>query len=202
MKTYNLAEISKKIYQSKLYLFTTKTLLDLCEVKKLSSAFKVLSRLQKENIIEKIERNKYKLADTDIDSFSLANFLYQPSYVSFESALNFYGILSQFPYDITSATPKISRKKTYNNTVYSYSQIKKELFFGYEKNNNRLIALPEKALLDQIYLASKGYKSLNLEEYDFSCLKKARLKKYLRLFPLTKQFGAGLNLLKSYYDYS
>jgi hypothetical protein len=36
----------------------------------------------------------------------------------------------------------------------------------FNKKGKYLIALPEKALFDQLYLASKGTKSINFDEYN------------------------------------
>jgi len=38
----------------------------------------------------------------------------------------------------------------------------------FTKKNNILIALPEKALFDQLYFASKGIKLIDFDEYDLS----------------------------------
>ena len=42
----------------------------------------------------------------------------------------------------------------------------------YIKKNDVLIATPEKALFDQFYLASKGIKSVNIDEYDLKNINK------------------------------
>jgi predicted transcriptional regulator of viral defense system len=144
METLNYALVVKKIYESGLYLFNNKTLKDIIESKKESTYFKYLSRLIKEKILIKIERDKYILAKANISDFELANFLLVPSYISFETALNFWGVISQFPYEITSATIKKTRIKKYGEKIFSYSRLSKNLFFGYELINNYLIANLEK----------------------------------------------------------
>ena len=106
MVTYNLAGITKKIYQSNFSFFSLKTLKDILEIGKEAVLFSVIKKLIKTGVLIKIEKDKYLLEGVKISDFALANFLYQPSYVSFESALNFYGILSQFPYEISSATAR------------------------------------------------------------------------------------------------
>lgn len=188
MATYKLALLTKKIYISGFKFFTLKSLKDILEIKNEGTFFSVLQKLLKSEILKKLERRKYLLAGAKINNFNLANLLYQPSYVSFESALNFYGILSQFPYEIISATPKKPIQKTINGQAFSYIHLKKSLFWGYEKKDDFLIALPEKALLDQLYLASKGLKAINLEEYDLNLLNLKRLKVYQHQYPKTKQF--------------
>ena len=195
---YNLAKITKLIYESKLVFFNLKTLRDILEIKNEETLFSVIKKLIRENVLAKAERNKYFLKDAYINDFSLANFLYQPSYISFESALNFYGILSQFPYEISSITIKKSTRKKFQEKVFTYAQIKKELFFGYQKMEDFLIAFPEKAFLDQLYFYSKGLRTLNLDEYDLKLLKIVRLKEYLKKYPQSKQFKKAIKLLKTY----
>ncbi|MCD6471067.1 hypothetical protein J7K86_00870, partial [bacterium] len=166
MERYNLAVLTKKIYDSGFFLFTLKTLRDILEIKKEGTLFNIIKKLIEAKILIKLERDKYLLKDAKVNDFTLANFIYQPSYVSFESALNFYGILSQFPYEISSATAKKTIEKNIQDKAFVYTHIKKDLFWGYEKREDYIIALPEKALLDQLYITAKGYKKINLDEYD------------------------------------
>ncbi len=186
-KTYNLSEITKKILESDFILFNGKTLKDISGIKNKASFSTVINRLLANKILLRLEKNKYLVKDRAANSFNLANLLYGPSYISFETALNFYGILSQFPHEVSSATLKKTVSKKIMGQQYSYTHLKPELFFGFVKHNGILIANPEKALLDQIYLARKGWRKINLEEYDFSIIKKGRLKEYYARFPEIKQ---------------
>ena len=198
METYNLAAITKRIYESGFSFLGLRTLKNVLEIKKKASLFLVIKKLIKTGILIKIERNKYLLKSAKTSDFALANFLYQPSYVSFETALNFYGILSQFPYEISSATTRKTNKKKFEDKVFTYTRIKKDLFWGYEKKKGVIIALPEKALADQIYLSSKGYKRINLDEYDLERISTLKLKKYLNKYPKTRQFKNILEKVKKY----
>lgn len=198
MERYNLAIFTRRIYNSAIKLFTLNTLKDVLKIKKEATFFSILNRLIKAGILIKIEKNKYILSDAQISDFCLANFLYQPSYISFESALSFYGIVSQFPYEIVSATSKKPTKKIFQNKFFNYIHIKKELFWGYERRENFLIATKEKALLDQLYLYSKGLRSINLKEYDLERISTQRLKLYLKRYPETKQFKKAVEKLKNY----
>lgn len=198
MERYNLATMTKKLYDSNFSLFTLKTLRDVLEIKKESTVFSVIKKLLQAGVLMKLEKNKYLLKDAKINDFALANFIYQPSYVSFESALNFYGVLSQFPYEISSATTKKTAGKIFQGKAFIYTQIKKDLFWGYDKKDNFVIAFPEKALLDQLYLAAKGYKKINLDEYDLSRMNVSRLKNYLKKYPKTRQFKVAVKILKEY----
>ncbi|MCD6270372.1 hypothetical protein J7J23_01175, partial [bacterium] len=104
----------------------------------------------------------YKLSDFGVkDPFLLANFIYSPSYISLESALNYYSIIPDIPFTITSVTINKTKKfKTKNYGVFYYSHLKPDLFFGFksilvEKKYSYIIALPEKALFDYLYLKGR-----------------------------------------------
>lgn len=198
METYNLANITKEIYDSGLKLFTTKTLEDILEVKNETTFFNILKRLLKSEVLSRVERNKYILKGVKTHDFVLANFVYTPSYVSFETALNYYGILSQFPYEIISGTSRKTTQKTIDGKSFVYIHIKKDLFWGYEKKDEFVIALPEKALLDQIYLGAKGLRSLNLDEYDFSLIDPKTFREFLDNYPKTKKFNKYIKIIEKY----
>lgn len=198
MKSYDMSLLTKKIYNSSLKLFSLKTLQELLEIENTSSLFKVIERLVKSGVLAKVERNKYVLGNYSESEFSLANFIYEPSYVSFETALSFYGILSQFPYEITSATLKQTRSKQFNNKQYTYYKIKKGLFWGYIRQDHYLIAEKEKALADQMYLASKGIKTIHIDEYNLDSIDKSKLRSYISKFPQTKQFKKSTTTLSCY----
>ena len=101
----------------------------------------------------------YVLADSQMDEslvFMLANLIYEPSYISRESALAYYQIIPESVLGVTSTS---SRKTKQFNTqwgVFSYRSIKPSLMFGYiviEKGQNTKfkIARLEKAILDYLY---------------------------------------------------
>jgi predicted transcriptional regulator of viral defense system len=187
METSGLTILVKQIYQSKLELFTTKTLRDMLGSKVSQSAFfSMLTRLTSRNILRKLERDKYMLAGGRAHDFSIANFLYEPSYVSLEAALNFHGVLSQFPYEVASMTTRKPVTKTVDEKTYRYARIKKTLFWGYEFIQGFLIAQPEKALLDLLYLTSKGLAIVHTDELDTSKLDEARFALYAKKFPTMK----------------
>lgn len=112
----------------------------------------------------------------------MANFIYTPSYISLETALNYFGVLSQFPHEVTSITTKRTKQKDINSKVFSYSRIKKEVFTGYQMIDGILIASPSKAFFDYLYFVSKALRTENyISEMDLSKIDKAEVKKYLDL---------------------
>ncbi len=142
-----------------------------------------LSRFVKQGALIRLKRGVYAQAGTPLDLVKIANQLYYPSYLSFESALSYYGILSQAPYTLTFATIKPPKKITLGETEIEFRQVKKTLFFGYSFKDNMYIAEPEKALLDQLYMVSLGKASLNIQELDLRKIKMAALNLYMRQFP-------------------
>jgi len=64
-----------------------------------------------------------------------------------------------------------------------FRQIKKSLFFGYERKSDIYIATPEKAFLDQLYMVKKGIATIPMNEIDLKKLSKNKIKKLLPSFP-------------------
>lgn len=91
-----------------------------------------------------------------IDLVSVANTLYAPSYVSFDYALSYYGMIPERVNEITSATSK--NEKLFDTPVgrFSYKKVPIEAYalgvdWLYDENDGgRFIATPEKALCDKI----------------------------------------------------
>ncbi|KIM04291.1 MAG: hypothetical protein KN64_08145 [Sulfurovum sp. AS07-7] len=86
----------------------------------------------------------------------IANILLGPSYVSLDFALWFHGLIPESVHEISSITTKRSKSFETAYGVFSYRQIKKELFnIGLEikafKGGNFMIAGKEKALCDKVY---------------------------------------------------
>lgn len=142
-----------------------------------------LSRLVAKKMLIRIKRGVYQVGLTEIDVKKIANQLYYPSYLSFETALSFYGIISQIPYTQTFATLKKSKKMILWNTEVEFTKLKEELFFGYKLEKSIYIAELEKALLDELYLVSRGKRSINIEELDLRSINKAKLFEYAKRFP-------------------
>lgn len=89
----------------------------------------------------------------------VANLLYGPSYVSLDYALSRYGLIPERVFTVTSVCT--GRKKLYNTAIgsYSYHRIKPAYYcLAYQRHETSeasyLIASPEKALCDKLYLAS------------------------------------------------
>ncbi len=149
-----------------------------------SSLKKAVGRMVEKGILVKLARNVYVPYGRQIDPNRIASQMYAPyAYISFETALSIYGIVSGVPYIVTLATYKSPRKTPFFNTEIVLRRIKKDLFFGYKLNKGILIAEPEKAILDSIYLESKGLITINGLGPNLKGLSKIRLIKMSKPFP-------------------
>jgi len=158
-----------------------------------------IARNVKKKFFTKLKNGLYGLSDTDIPKFLIANKLYEPSYISFETALSYYNIIPEIVYAITSATTKASREFTAQENLYSFHRIKKDIFFGYvpKKIDNIVILMaePEKALLDYLYFVSMKKKALN-DRLNIEPISRPKLLSYTKHFRNNKL----LKLVKGLYD--
>lgn len=91
-----------------------------------------------------------------IDLISVANTLYTPSYVSFDYALSYYGMIPERVSEVTSATSK--NEKLFDTPIgrFSYKKVPLKAYslgvdWIYDDHEGgRFIATPEKALCDKI----------------------------------------------------
>lgn len=149
----------------------------------MESARVIATRMVKPGILRRLKRDLYLLSDVEINRFEIANRLLSPSYISFESALNYWGITTQIPETITSAAV---RSKTFNilEKEFSFSRLPEKLFnFGFQREAAFFIADPEKTLLDMIYYASLGKKSVTFDLLDAGKINRTRFLAYLKKFP-------------------
>ena len=181
MERLNNSEIIKRLNSQGLSLFTIFDFKKLFAIKKDNTTYKTIARLTKKGILKRLTKKKYLFSLSSVDDFQITNFLYSPSYISLETALSFYGIITQFPYQITSITPRKTKTINALNKEFAYFHIKQDLFFGYEKKESFLIALPEKALLDYFYFCSKGLRNFEKDDFDLTKINKKIFAKFLKI---------------------
>ena len=146
-----------------------------------------LSRWVKTGKLIRLKRGLFIFPDTKPEEFLLANLLYRPSYVSLEAALNVFGLIPDVTQNITSITPITSKTIRTPLGTYLYSKIASPLYFGFEKRRDPLtgwwydVALPEKALLDFIYV--RKLTTLKQHRLDQSGLNRRRLRRLAKFFP-------------------
>src|SRR3989344_2883827 len=140
MESYNLGVLTKKLLESGINLVNSKTLKEILSIKNERTFYRIVNDFIKNKILISFEKNKYCVTGKNVSSFEIANFLYQPSYISLETALNYWGILSQFPFEITSITSKKSMTKNIDEKLFTYSHISNKYFGMFTKKEAVLIA--------------------------------------------------------------
>lgn len=165
----------------------------------------LLKRACQKGDLIRIRNGLYLLGDkkrkAHFSLFQVANYIMEPSYISLESALSFYGLIPEAVYTTTSVTTKNSQEFKTPVGQFSFSYLKTEYFnFGFYsfKNGDErfLIATPLKALVDYIVLMKKHYKTVEeLEEdirFDFDEFK--NYKKFVN----KEKINEMLKIYKSY----
>lgn len=171
--------IIEKLLKEK-HILTVLDIKKILDIKQDNTLYKSLERFAKKGILKRVARGVYCSSLYTPEKFEIATTLYQPSYISFESALNFYGILIQTPFIVTSATLKKTKHIKTSYGEFQYTHIDEEKFFGYEKIRNFLIATPEKSLIDELYLVSKGFRKISIEELELKTINIKLLKRYAK----------------------
>lgn len=155
----------------------------------------VAHRLVKQKKLGRLLKGYYTLDFTRVDWEQFACELIQPSYISLEYALHQYNIIDQVPTRITLVTSKKGREFKLPGQILEYSHFNPKLYFGYKIKGNFLIALKEKALLDELYLISLKKRFLSLEALDLTDINKKLFKQWLKKFPsYTQKLAEKLDL--------
>lgn len=115
---------------------------------------------QNKGYIKPLAGGYYMLATKKVNEpflFMLANKIYDPSYVSLESALAYYHVIPETVFGVTSISSRKTNRFESEYGVFQYRSMKPSYLFGYkiietESNIKFKIAKLEKAILDYLYL--------------------------------------------------
>ena len=126
--------------------------------KEYSNIYQKINNECKKGILVKIKRGLYT-DDLYNDKEVIANICYNPSYISFEYALSYYGVIPEFVSTFTSATFGKKNNKIYHmkDSTFDYRSVPDEVFpmgiliMKNSKDISYKIASKEKALCDLLY---------------------------------------------------
>lgn len=126
----------------------------------LSSTNQGLVRLEEKKLVQKMMRGVWASThDRRFMPYLLVPFLSASHrcYVSFISALHLHGMISQIPQTITVASTAHTKKIITPIGRFSLHQLAPTFFEGFDwhASGQFLIASPEKALVDSLYLSSR-----------------------------------------------
>ena len=172
-----------------------------------------LSRWANMGYINQVKRGLYVFGDQkdSLDPLGISFLLYEPSYVSLESALSFYGFIPELVPVTTAVSTKTTRKFENQYGRFSYRHIRSALFFGYTPRETSagkyLLAEPEKAVLDYIYFNRTRLTSIddidewriNTEEFR-KTIDIVKLKNYLKVYN-SKKIDHIINLLLTHVNF-
>jgi len=158
-----------------------------------------LSLWQKMGEIERLKNGLYAFSDKKkfLRPEEIAFLMYEPSYISLETALGFYGLIPEIVFSVTSVSTKTTRFFSNIFGNFSYRKIKSELFFGYvpyqTEYGKYLMAEPEKALLDYFYFnLGKINNADDISELRLNCdelnkiINRKKIKQYLAEYKIKK----------------
>lgn len=179
--TKNLSQRLKLLIDSKKTAFRTKDLVSLWQEDTRTTII-AAKRMVTRELIVKLAKGYYAVSG-EYSVYELANLIISPSYVSFNSALLFWGVCFQVS-DTIRSVASIKYTKEIDNKVYAYRAMKHELFFNLEgvySKNNISIARSERALLDSFYFGV----SPNVD--DWEKINKTYLHNLAQNYPLSVQ---------------
>lgn len=169
-----------------------------------------LSQWAQRGKILRLRRGKYLLGPHyrkfTPSIYYVANYLYRPSYVSLSTALQFHGLIPEAVAMTQSVTPRHGREWANDLGEFSYRSIKRDRFWGYREEvldrlpaqNRFLIARPEKALLDLVYLQKGEWTDERLRAMRFQSIDSIdpdRLREYGERFESPKVERAALRFV-------
>lgn len=146
---------------------------------------------QKARQVTKLRKNLYVIKTNDVDLRLVANKVYEPSYVSLQYALSYYGLIPEAVFAVTSVSPNKTARFRNELGSFIYQHVKQELYFGYHYVDNFLIAEREKCFLDYFYLnlSKVCFEKSYLRELRLQSMEKldaGKLKDYLVRFKVKK----------------
>lgn len=136
-----------------------------------------LTTMIKSGEVIKIKRGLY-IKDNDYNRNTLANIIYGPSYISFEYALSWHGIIPEKVQVVTSAVFNKNKDKLFETPVgkFLYRYINPLVYYQSvvlieEENEPFLIATKEKAVCDTLYKIKKLKADYDIEKLLFDDLR-------------------------------
>lgn len=154
-----------------------------------------LTEWQEKGYIKKIIKGYYLFLDhkvTESTCYHIANQIYQPSYISLETAFYHYALIPETVYGFTSISSRKTEEYITEWGHFYYQKIKNNLFWGYKlekiAGQQFLMAEPEKAILDFFYLkthlrSEEQIRGLRFDEEVFcEIVDLAKLMSYLEEF--------------------
>src|SRR3989344_4472321 len=144
MQTSKLeSKVYEELEKNKLFIFKIKDLCLLLKADK-TKAYNIIKALKRKQIIKKVGKGFYVLSG--VSEFSIGQNINYPSYLSFWSALSYYGFSDQTPKKIFFVTTRYTKEIN----GFKFVTLSPKRFFGYKSMEGITIAEKEKAIIDSM----------------------------------------------------
>jgi predicted transcriptional regulator of viral defense system len=150
--------VAQRLHQHDLFYFTPSLVADLFGLDR-RPVYRLIARLKADGLVAEVEKGKYLLLGLEPERvlsnpFFIASHLVTPAYVSYWSALHFYGFTEQVPLTAFVATTKKKRPVTFRDLRFRFVTVKSHKFFGYRRERvgdlPALVADEAKAIVDSL----------------------------------------------------
>lgn len=152
-----MKQFKEKILKSPQTVFRIKDLALLLEEDNSDKLKSKVNYYSKSGFLKRVRKNIY--VKDDYNFLELANKLYNPSYISFETVLQQEGVIFQ-NYETVFVASYLSREVEIEGRKIRYRKLKDEVLSnkkGVVKSNNYFKATKERAFLDSLYLYDDYY---------------------------------------------
>ncbi len=180
-----------KLAQKLPKFFSTKEVQAVLDIQA-ESARVLCARYTKKGIFLRIKRDLYIFKEVFLhlekeDLLKLSGLIQSHTYLSFATALAHYRMLPGVAYLTESVSFTRSLEKQVGHHSWKYHKLPKKLFFDYRKEKDFVIASPEKALLDALYLYTLGRYYIDLKRINLEVLSFEKLLELSQKFPVRTQ---------------
>jgi predicted transcriptional regulator of viral defense system len=160
MEKVSSISVARRLHQNDLFYFTSPLLASLLGLGR-RQAYRLIDRLRGEGLVDEVEKGKYLLLGLEPERvlsnpLFIGSHLVAPAYVSYWSALHFYGFTEQVPLTTFVATTKKKRPVVYRDFRFRFVTVKPHKFFGYQRlvvdDLPVVIADEAKAIVDSLDL--------------------------------------------------
>lgn len=150
--------LSVKLYQSSKTVFTNKDLALIWQESNQNNLKSKISYYVKRGVLVRLTRGIFS-KNKEYNVRELANSIYIPSYISFETVLRDAGVIFQH-YDTIFLASKWPKTIIIDKSTFTFRKLKDIVLFndlGVVNKDNYSVATPERAFLDTIYLFPDYY---------------------------------------------
>ena len=152
--------VARQLRQSGLFYFSPSLLADLLSLTR-RQVYRLIARLEGDGLVGEVEKGKYLLLGLEPEKvlsnpLFIASHLAAPAYVSYWSALHYYGFTEQVPLTTFVATTQKKRPVVYRSFSFTFVTLKPAKFFGYRREEvgdlPTVVADEAKSIVDSLDL--------------------------------------------------